>query len=133
MPAAPVETVREIYEHWARGDFRFGAELFAEDLTATTFDADGDEIPLRGRAELAGWMRQFLEQWADFRQEALEITADGDRVLVAGRQFGTGRTSQVELEMPFYTAWVIRDGQVVGFHTSRREEIARRAAGFNAR
>lgn len=133
MAAAPVDTVRTIYEHWSRGDFRYGAELFAEDLVATTFDADGDEIRLHGREAMAGWLREFLAQWTRFRQEPLEMTVEGDCVFVVGRQFATGRTSQVELEMPVYTAWVIRGGRVVELHTSRHEDIARRAAGLNAR
>ena len=133
MAAAPVDIVRTIYEHWSRGDFRFGAEFFADDLVATTFDADGDEIRVRGKAALAGWLRQFLEHWEAFRQEALEITVDGDCVFVVGRQSGTGRSSKLELEMPVYTAWIVRGGRVVEFHTSRSEDIARRAAGINAR
>jgi ketosteroid isomerase-like protein len=133
MAADDVEKLREIYDHWARGDWRAGSELFAEDLHATTFDADGDEITLNSREELRTWFRSFLGQWHDFRQEIDELVDCGDRVLVIGRQSATGRASGVRLEMPVFNVWVFRGGKAVEFHTTRHEGVARRKAGFDAR
>ena len=91
MAAEDVEVVRRVYDGWARGDWSTGAELFAEDLYATTFDADGDEIECHSRAEMAGWLRGFLEQWDNIRQEAEEIVDCGDRVYAVARPSATGR------------------------------------------
>jgi ketosteroid isomerase-like protein len=133
MAAEDVDAVRSVYDGWARGDWNTGVDLFAEDLYATTFDADGDEIECHSRAELAGWLRGFLKQWENIRQEAEEIVDCGDRVYAVARQYGTGRASGVELVMPVYNVWVLRGGQVVEFHTTRHEGVARRKAGLNVR
>lgn len=133
MAADDVQKVREVYEHWARGEWREKAELFAEDLRSTTFDADGDEITLNSREELASWLRGFLSQWHDFRQEVDQLIDCGDRVLVVGHQSATGRASGVRLEMPVFTVWVFQDGKIVEFHSTRHEGVARRKAGLNAR
>jgi len=133
VAAEDVEKVREVYEHWAHGDWGAGAELFAEDLYATTFDADGDEIECHSRAELADWLRGFLKQWDEIRQEAEEIVDCGDRVYAVARQYGTGRASGVDLAMTVYNVWIFRDGRVVEFHTTRHEGVARAKAGLNAR
>jgi ketosteroid isomerase-like protein len=133
MAADDVAKVREIYEHWARGNWVSGREHFADDLRSTTFDADGDEIHLNSREELETWFRGFLQQWDDFRQDVDELVDCGDRVLVIGHQSATGHVSGVRLEMPVFTVWVFRDGKIVEFHSTRHEGVARRKAGLNVR
>lgn len=131
MAAEDVAKVREIYEHWERGDWSAGAELFAEDLYSTTFDADGDEIECRTREELAAWLRGFLKQWDEIRQELEEIVDCGDRIYAVARQYATGRASGADLAMHVYNVWVFRDGRVAEFHTTRHEGVARRKAGLS--
>lgn len=133
MAAEDLEKVRQVYEGWARGDWSAGRELFSEDLKSTTFDADGDEIALNSREEMVTWLQGFLKQWDHFRQEADELVDCGDRILVIGRQYATGRASGVVLEMPVFTVWVFRDGKIAEFHSSRDEGVARRRAGLNVR
>ena len=133
MAAENLEKVRQVYAGWARGDWSASRELFSEDLKSTTFDADGDEIALNSREEMVTWLRGFLEQWDDFRQEANELVDCGDRILAIGRQYAIGRASGVVLDMPVFTVWVFREGKIVEFHSSRHEGVARRKAGLNAR
>ena len=130
MSAADVERLRELYSHWAQGDWRYGAELFADDVVTTTFDADGEQIVLQDADALRAWFRAFLEQWDDFRQEVDELADLGDRIYVVAHQTATGRVSGARLEMPVYNVWRFRDGRVVEFHTTRHEDAARRAAGL---
>ena len=131
MSAADLEALRELYRHWGQGDFRYGRDLFADDLAATTFDADGDEVVLHSAEELSRWFRTFLEQWEEFRQELDEIVECGDRILMVGHQTATGRASGARLEMPVYTVWRFREGKVVEFHSTRHEDVARRVAGLD--
>lgn len=130
MPAEDVETVRAIYDHWSRGDWRYGADLFAEDGTFTTFDASGEEIVCHGREAFQRWFREFLEQWEDLRQDADElIECESGRILAIGRQSAAGRASGVRLGMPIFNVWTFRDGKVVEFFTTRHESTARHVAG----
>ena len=130
MPAEDVETVRRIYDHWSRGDWRYGADLFAEDGTFTTFDTSDEEIVCHGRDAFQRWFREFLEQWEDLRQEADElIECPSGRILAIGRQSATGKASGVRIEMPIYNVWALRDGEIVEFFTTRHEDAARRVAG----
>ena len=131
MAAEDVEKLREVYEHWSRGNWRAGTELFADEVRSTTFDADGDEIELNSLEELVVWFRSFLGQWQDFRQEIDQMIDCGDRVFVAGRQSAAGRASGVRLEMSVFNVWVFEDGKVVEFHTTRHEGVARRKAGLS--
>ena len=130
MSAEDVEKVRQIYAHWARGDWRYGADQFAEDGTFTTFDSSDDEIVCQGREAFQHWFREFLEQWDDLRQDADEvIECPSGRILAIGRQSAAGRASGVRIEMPIYNVWTVRDGKIVEFFTTRHEDAARRVAG----
>lgn len=131
MAEAEIERLREIYEHWSRGDFRVGEDMFAKDVLTTTFDADGDDIVLHGLGPFQRWFRSFLEQWDAYRIEGIEFTDHGDRIFVISDQYATGKASGVELKMPVYAVWVFRDGEVVEFHTTRHETAA--LAKLNAR
>ncbi len=62
-------------------------------------------------------VREFYEHWAR-----------GD-----WHQYATGRASGAELSMRMYDVFTFRDGEIVEFHISRDEGVARRLAGFNAR
>lgn len=134
MPERDLEVVREIYAHWARGDWRYGTHLWADDVVVTTFDADGDEIVLHGLQDFRSWFRSFLQHWDDLRQDVDELIEHDGRILAIGSQSATGKTSGVRLEMPIYNVWRLDErGRIVEFHTTRHEEMARRAAGLDAR
>ena len=131
--AEDLDSIRRLCEGWSRGDWTRGAELFADDVLVTTFDADGDEVELHGLAALQEWLRGFLEHWRDVRHEYDELLDLGDRILARGRQIAEGRASGAPAEMPIYTLFVLRDGKVVEFHTTRYADVADRRAGINVR
>ena len=134
MAAEDLDSIRRLYEEgWSRGDWSRGVELFADDVLATVFDPDSDEIELHGLAALQEWLRGFLQEWRDVRQEYDELLDLGDRILARGRQIAAGRASGAPAVMPIYFLFVFRDGKVVEFHTTRYEDVANRRAGINVR
>lgn len=132
MAAEDLDSVRRLFEAWSRGDWSPGAELFADDVLVTVFDADGDEIELNGLAALQDWLRGFLREWRDVRQEYDELLDLGDRILSRGRQIAEGRASGARAVMPIYFLFVFREGKVVEFSSTRHEDVAGRRAGLNA-
>jgi ketosteroid isomerase-like protein len=124
-----LETVRSVYERWARGDFG----------SIVVFDTEA-ELVLRGDFPDAGtyrgldgirtYMRGFLSPWERLTIEAEEIEAAGDRVLVRVRQRGTGGGSGVPTEMRYFHLWTFREDAVVRLESIRDEADARQAAGM---
>jgi ketosteroid isomerase-like protein len=106
-----VDRLRAVYSEWAEGNFRAGGELLARDIVYEPM-SDGRET-YRGREAVERQMRDFLAQWSEFRVEAQEFVEVGEAVLVTERQYGKGRSSDIQVEMTFYTAWTFRDGLVV--------------------
>jgi ketosteroid isomerase-like protein len=104
------DRVEAVYREWAAGNFAAGAELFAEDIS---FEPASDGRATFGRDEIAGYMRQFLEQWDEFCVEAKEIEERGDSIVVTERQHATGRASGIPTEMTNYALWTFRGDEVV--------------------
>ncbi|HEY4450715.1 MAG TPA: nuclear transport factor 2 family protein [Solirubrobacteraceae bacterium] len=96
MSSANLDLVRSIYADWERGDF--SASDWA-DPDIEHADADG---PLGGQAgdldRIGYGLRQFLDEWEDFRLEADELREiDEHRVLALDHRSGRGKTSGLEL------------------------------------
>ena len=131
MSKQNIDTLRPIYEHWARGDFRRGPELYSSDIKFTTFTAEGDTLTYLVRDALLDWYRDFLSNWKNFRREAHDFLDCDDNVLVIGRQYAEGKGSGAPVEMPVYDVWTFKDDRVVELHVTRDRATAFAAAGVS--
>ena len=114
-----VEAVRGAYERWAEGDFRAGIELFhpeAELVLSSDFTESGT---YRGREEINGYMRGFVEPWERLTIAVEELTASGDSVIAAVLQSGVGVGSGVPTSVRYFQVWTFRDGMVVRLENFR--------------
>ena len=127
MASTSVETLRAIYEKWALGDLRPGAELFADDiLFVPTVDGGAG---LLGKAAASEYLRGFLDHWDDFRVVAEEFEELGDTIVVTERQSGTGSASGLELEQTTYSIWRFESGRAVELRWVMDREEAMAVAG----
>jgi ketosteroid isomerase-like protein len=65
--------------------------------------------------------------------EVDEIIDAGDRILVAGRMSGRGKTSGVEVGVDEYHVWTVHDGRPVRMQMYHDRDEALRAAGMQGR
>jgi ketosteroid isomerase-like protein len=124
-----VERLRAVYTEWAKGNFRAGGELFAPDAVLEQIAEPGSVY--RGRDAIADYIREFLAQWSEFRIEAEEVIDAGVVVIVAERQYATGKASGVETETTFYSVWTFDNGLVVKVRRELDRESALEAAGLS--
>ena len=124
-----VERLRPVYEEWARGNWRAGAELYDSEVEITARVGEG-LITSRGHEQVAMFMREFLDTWEQYSVEAHEFEENGDLVFVSGRQRGRGAASGVSLDIPVFHVWRFRDSHVVSFLATPNEDEAREAAGL---
>lgn len=103
MSEENVKRLRAVYTEWAKGNFRAGGEHFAPDAVLEQIAEPGSVY--RGRDAIAGYIREFLAQWSEFRIEAEEVVDAGVVVIVAERQYAPGKASGVETE----TTWTELD------------------------
>jgi ketosteroid isomerase-like protein len=106
-----IEQVRRVCGEWAAGNWRGGEELLSPDVVLTSRIPEGD-IVSEGLEEIGRFMREFLGQWERYWIEPQEFIDGGEQIAVVGRQYGTGATSGLTIDAPWYAVFTFRDGRV---------------------
>jgi ketosteroid isomerase-like protein len=94
-----------------RGDWE---ALFGEIDPDAEWEPIAETVVYRGREEITGYFARWDEAWAEFRIDAerIEVSGDGNRVLLAARYCGRGKGSAVDVDGNFFTVWELREGKV---------------------
>jgi ketosteroid isomerase-like protein len=127
MSEENVERLRALYREWSQGHLRPGPEIYASDAMFEPIAEGREAYDAEG---FQRFMREFLEQWEDFRVEIRDIQDFGDRVLVTEHQHATGKRSGIPMEMTNYAIWSFRDGLITGARWELDLDEANRAAGL---
>jgi len=131
MSQENVDLVRGVYDDWSRGDFWGLGGLLAPEATFWSELPPG-EVLCHGPQEVAGFFREFLRQWRDYRIEGREfIDLNDESVLVVGSQFGEGTQSGAQTEQPLSIVWTFRSGSVIGMYCAIERDSALEAAGLS--
>jgi ketosteroid isomerase-like protein len=110
--------VQTIFEAFGRGDIPGVLELVAEDVV---WNAPGPSaVPYYGeRRGYEGATRFFAQLGTNVDFESFEpgeFVADGDRVVVLGRERGRVKETGKTFDNEWALAFTIRDGKVTHFH-----------------
>ncbi|HEX2233337.1 MAG TPA: nuclear transport factor 2 family protein [Thermoleophilaceae bacterium] len=131
MSGTNVEAVRQIYEGWARGDFRAGVSLYDPDVVLVLRPEFPEAGTYRGPEEIRRYMREdFLRDLDEASIAGNEFLDAGDCVVVHVTQRGTGPGSRLPVAMSYYQVWTLRDGLVVRIESIRTRREALEAAGL---
>ena len=130
MPQENVENVRQLFEHWERGDWGGGREFFddsCEVVFSTSAFPDAGAYGV-GRKALRAWMN-FTEAFETFAVEVDQIVEAGDQVVVFNWIRGRGRASGADVDASVGAVFTLRNGKIVRYElTDRREALE--AAGL---
>jgi ketosteroid isomerase-like protein len=86
----------------------------------------------RGHEGVARWLKAaVLEPWQSFENEVLDYTDLGDHVLMLSHLRGKGRWSGVEVDMPIYNLFTMRDDKIVRRRIYQDRDEAIEAAGLS--
>jgi ketosteroid isomerase-like protein len=124
----PVETLRELYEDWARGDYS-RSDVFDPEMKMETFGM-GEPMRAESYEGFVDAMRAWLSAWErPITIEAEEFIESGDQVLALITWIGRGKGSGAQIESPGAHLWTFRDGLVVHYGVYRNRDEARAALG----
>ena len=111
-----VETLKQGYEAFGRGDIDAAFANFADDCV---FRGTSDLIPAggtyHGMDEIRGrWLQEFGATWEDFRMSTDEFLESGNTIVTLGTARGRLRGTDEEIKAPFAHVWRYNDeGKVV--------------------
>jgi uncharacterized protein len=127
-----LEVVRRLFRAFDRADY--GATLEALDpeieWQVPPGIAIGQEV-YRGREDVRRGFTEWLGVWDTYRFEPEEMLDHGDHVVVGGMQIGRGRGSGVEVRLPTFSVFTLRDGKVTRHRSFRDRAEALEAAGLS--
>ena len=129
MSQANADTVRAIYDEWAKGNFRAGADVY--DRYAVLVQGEGfpEKGAYLGPEEIRDYMQRFLEAWERVTIEAEEIEVVGDSVVAAVLQLAEGKGSGAPAELRYFQVWTFRGSTIIRLETFRERNEAFAAAG----
>ena len=112
MSQQHLDTVRGIYDEWARGNFRAGVELF--DSQVVFVEGVGPDGGVHvGVEEVKSFMRGFLGAWAEVTIEAQELIPAGDTVVVHVQQRATSTAVGLHADHQYFQLWTFRGDRVI--------------------
>jgi ketosteroid isomerase-like protein len=132
MTSTNTQTIREIYEHWAQGDFRAGPEHFDPSVVFVMRPEFPDAGTYLGPDQVAEYMRGFLAAWNHATIEATEIIEAGDSVVAAVTQRALGTASGIETELRYFHAWSFRGQTIIRLESIMAREEALAVVGLQA-
>jgi uncharacterized protein len=138
MSRENVETIRRVYDAFARGDFRSALDIYdrhvvllqGDDANVFGLDVSGVYWGVDGLKE---YMRQVFETWSSVRIEAEEIITAGDSVVAAILMRVVGRGSGVPTELRYFHVWTFRGDSVIRLELVPTREEALEAVGLRSR
>ena len=110
-----VDTVREIYAAFGRGDIPGVLSHFAADIDwqapASVF---GDKGSARGPEGVGAFFGSLPSYFPELRVETKELIDGGDTVVALGTH--TGRGAKGSFQADFAHVWRLKDGAATSFH-----------------
>jgi ketosteroid isomerase-like protein len=117
MSKENVEVVKSAYETWHLEGLEAFTEYWGEHARwRSIVGAPDDRGPIHGRAAVRVYIEDWVDTFAEFRVEVVELIDVDEETVVAALRYG-GRTKQGDVELPgtpFAAIFVVRDGQIVG-------------------
>jgi uncharacterized protein len=127
-----IDVIRPIYDEWAKGNFRYEPEVYADDLEWGW----SDEFPgisgvFRDPTERSERLREWLSPWEHWVVEVEDYVTAGDYVVALCRYTGRGKGSGVDVDTIGAHVWKIRDGEVVRLEIFSSRERGLKSAGID--
>lgn len=114
-----VQVVQKLFAAFGQANIPSALDIRAEDVDwqSPVRRSPPSEIswakPRHGRAEVAKFFRELSEKMQIELMETLEFTAQGDRVVVEGRNRGSVRSTGRTYEHDWVMVFTVRGGKIV--------------------
>jgi ketosteroid isomerase-like protein len=127
MMQTNVEVVRRMYDGWATGDLRAGAEDLDPHVVMVVRPAIPEFGVFVGTDGVRNYMHRLLQHWERVTFEAKHLQSVGDTVIAHVVQHSKGMASGVEGDIWFFQLFTFRGGKIV-----RMEVVGNRAEALEA-
>jgi len=116
-----VQVVKQMFEAFGKGDIMIVLNMLAEDIDwqSPVRRTEPEEIswakPRHSREEVAEFFKELAEKVQPEPMEVLEYTAQGDRVIVEGKNRGTVKSTGRTYEHDWVMVFTLRNSKIVRY------------------
>ena len=134
MSEENVEVVRAQIDAYNRGDYDAALALLDEEVEwhvpeVAALDAPASGL-VQGRTRVAEQFARWLEAWESHAFQVTDALSQGDDVFIAGLQVGRGRHSGLDIRVPTFHVFTVRDQKIVAMRAFTERADALEAAGL---
>lgn len=114
-----VPVVQQFFANFGQGNLPAALDTLAEDVDwqSPVTRTEPEEIswakPRHSREEVAAFFKEMLEKVQPERLETLDFTAQGDRVIVEGRNRGTVKSTGRTYEHDWVMVFTLLKGKII--------------------
>jgi ketosteroid isomerase-like protein len=114
-----IQVVKRLFEAFGKGDVQGALNTFAENVdyqSPVTRHAHPEMSwakPRHSRREVAAFFKELAEKTQVRSMEPREFTAQGDRVIVEGKNTGIVKSTGRSYEHDWVMVFTIRDGKII--------------------
>jgi ketosteroid isomerase-like protein len=133
MSEENVEIVRDAFAAFDRGDLDTWSEFWTDDIDYRAIEgAIDDRGPMHGKAAVRAYVQDWLDNFDNFRSEAVELLDAGeDTVIAVVRISGLAKLSGIETDLTYAALYTIRDGKIARGREYWTRDEALEAAGLS--
>ena len=128
-----VKAVRDAAAAFNRGDLDTWSEFWTDDIDYRAIEgAIDDRGPMHGKAAVRAYVQDWLDNFDNFRSEAVELLDAGeDTVIAVVRISGLAKLSGIETDLTYAALYTIRDGKIARGREYWTRDEAVEAAGLS--
>jgi len=132
MSEENVKAVRDAAAAFNRGDLDTWSEFWTDDIDYRAIEgAIDDRGPMHGKAAVRAYVQDWLDNFDNFRSEAIEVLDAGeDTVIAVVRISGLAKLSGIETDLTYAALYTIRDGKIARGREYETRQEALEAAGL---
>jgi ketosteroid isomerase-like protein len=133
MSEENVKAVRDATAAFNRGDLDTWSEFWTDDVDYRAVEgAIDDRGPMHGKAAVRAYVQDWLDNFDNFRSEAVELLDAGeDAVIAVVRISGLAKLSGIETDLTYAALYTIRDGKIARGREYETRQEALEAAGMS--
>jgi ketosteroid isomerase-like protein len=133
MSEENVKAVRDAAAAFNRGDLDTWSEFWTDDIDYRAIEgAIDDRGPMHGKAAVRAYVQDWLDNFDNFRSEAVELLDAGeDTVIAVVRISGLAKLSGIETDLTYAALYTIRDGKIARGREYWTRDEALEAAGLS--
>jgi ketosteroid isomerase-like protein len=128
-----LEVIKRAYRAWHEEGLDAFTQYWAEDVRWRSIEgAPDDRGPMNGRAAVRAYIQDWVNTFAEFRVDLVELIEVDDETVVATLRY-RGRTKHSDVQLPgtpFAAVFAVRDGQIAGCREYETRAQAIEAAGL---